>query len=399
MIGVDEATRRIRAAVRPLPDETVSLSEAGGRVLRGAVRADREVPPFDRVTMDGIAFAHAAWAAGRTGFAVRGAVAAGQAPVRLPDPSADCLEVMTGAVLPPGCDCVVPAEQVSRTGEKAVLLPGVRVDPGQFVHKTGSDRREGDILLRPGCRLDPARIGIAASAGCADLTVARRPVIGLVSTGDELVDVGRPLQPFQIRPSNRYAIRAALRQRGFTDLRLLHLPDDPPAMARDLPALLADCDLAILSGGVSAGARDHVPGVLERIGVRRVFHQVRQRPGKPLWFGLAPGGEPVFALPGNPVSAFMCLHRYVLAHLDHMMGVEPPVQTAVLTAPMVFAPPLTGLLPVRETETGDGRCAVAPIPYHGSGDLTALDRGTGFVELDAQETEFPAGTVVPYYPW
>jgi molybdopterin molybdotransferase len=398
MLTPAEASAAIAAALEPLPAEACRLEHAAGRVLREAIVAERDQPPFDRVAMDGIAISAAAWSAGRRAFRVAGTVAAGAEPAPLPDAEA-CLEVMTGAVLPAGADAVVPVEQLTLDGGRATLDGAVAVTPWANVHRRGTDARRGSESLAPGTRLRGPELAIAASAGRGAVLVSRVPRIAVISTGDELMPPDVPLAPWQIRRSNAYGIAATLALHGYGWLDDDHVPDDPGRIRAALAGHLAAANALVLSGGVSAGRFDHVPGVLADLGVRRVFHKVAQRPGKPFCFGVGPAGQPVFALPGNPVSTLVCLVRYVLPALARLtaQAPAPPLLVPLATA---WDPShgLTAFLPVDRVTAGDRAGAVQPHPTHGSGDFTALAGTAGFVELAAGVRREP-GDAVPFYTW
>jgi molybdopterin molybdotransferase len=342
-ISVAQAERLIRRAMKPAPTICVPLADAVGGVLHEPLRADRPMPPFDRVMMDGIALSFAAWQSGCREFRIEGIQAAGKPALRRREP-VGCLEVMTGAVLPAGCDCVVPVEELQfRDGW--VHLTG-KVERGQFVHRTGSDAKREKLLVPAGKVLDGPTIAVAASIGRTHLRVAKRPTIAIVSTGDELVEVGECPAPHQIRRSNAHALAASLRLRGFRDVTLAHAADNPRRIEATLGRALA-ADIVLLTGGVSKGRFDFVPAVLKKLGVRQVFHRVRQRPGKPLWFGVR-GNKLVFGLPGNPVSCLVCLHRYLFA-AESWIELKKPVRRGALT---VFQPVKAGM-PVVMNTSGD----------------------------------------------
>jgi molybdopterin molybdotransferase len=243
-------------------------------------------------------------------------------------------------------------------------------------------------------------IAIAASAGRAELQVGRLPRIAIVSTGDELIDPGHPIAAHQVRRSNPFALAAALARRGFTDIVLRHVPDERPVIDAVLAAELQVRDVILLSGGVSAGQFDFVPQALEAQGVRKLFHKVEQRPGRPLWFGLGPAGQLVFGLPGNPVSVLVCAARYVVAALERMTGLNPePVAHAALADDVRFNPRLAYFLPVRLEYDASGRLLARPAPTGGSGDFIRLSGSGGFVELPPGPVELERGTVAPLYYW
>lgn len=404
MLTVAETFPRVWATVRPLPPRAVTLATAAGRVLREPVVADRPFPPFDRVTMDGLALAYAAVAAGQTVFRVERTQLAGQQPKPLRDPAA-AIEIMTGAALPPGTDTVVRYEDLDLVrhpdGQCTATL---RVPPpvaGHNVHPRGSDCPAGTVLLRPGTLLGAPEIAIAATVGATTLGVSARPRVAVVSTGDELVPVGRAPKPHQVRRSNALLLAVAAREAGAV-ARVFHLPDHPATLHARLPPLLAGFDAVLLSGGVSQGKADFLPGALRAAGVEELAHQVSQRPGKPLWFGRYPGGAVVFGLPGNPVSTFVTYHRYVAPWLR---GVQQPAALALpaapayatLAAPVSFAPALTYFLLVRLEAGPDGRLLAHPVFPNSSGDMTSLPAADGFLELPADRNAFAAGSTWPLW--
>jgi molybdopterin molybdotransferase len=399
MISVQEAERIILDSVGTCAAERVPLAEAQGHVLRQPINADRDLPPFDRVTMDGIAIAADPSRSVRT-YRIEAIQPAGAEPLALVHPGSGCIQVMTGAVLPKGCDTVIPVEEISIDGESATVETGLQLTKGQFVHQQGSDEEMGATLLEPGCLLTSPRIALAATTGIADVLVTPYPKVAIVSNGDELVDIGTPVLPHQIRPSNNYGMLAALKRRGFEHATNAHLPDDPAIIEEGLARLVGEHDAVVLSGGVSAGDRDYIPRALLNIGVTSLFHKVSQRPGKPMWYGKAETGQPVFALPGNPISTLACFHRFVLPALNHMMAATPPDPVfAQLDESESFDLPLTYFRPVRELPGQDGILRVIPAHYQGSGDLSVLAKSDGFVELAQEVDAFPAGTVVPYTRW
>jgi molybdopterin molybdotransferase len=396
MLTPAEAEAAIAATLSVLPAETVALERAAGRVLREALYADRDQPPFDRVAMDGIAFASAAYAAGRREFRIAGVVAAGAKPAPL-NAADTCLEVMTGAVLPPGSDTVVPVEDLTVESGSARLAASVRPVPYGNVHRQGTDGLAGACVLEAGVRLRGPELAIAAASGRTTLAVTRMPRIAVLSTGDELVPPGTTPAPWQVRRSNAYGIAATLREHGYDELSDAHAADDPGVIRDLLERHLETHDVLVLSGGVSAGRFDHVPAALAAAGVRQVFHRVAQRPGKPFWFGGRADGRLAFALPGNPVSTLVCLVRYVLPALARLTGTVPPapVPTA-LSAAFEARHPLATFLPVDRPPGGDARLVAHPT--HGSGDFTALAGTVGFVEL-AAGLRWEPGSLAPLYTW
>lgn len=398
MISVAAAEDLIRTLTPAWGTTTVPLAAAVGRVLHSPVMADRDQPPFARVTMDGIVVSAAAVSAGHRRFRVAGTVRAGEPAAPLSDP-ASCLEVMTGAVLPPGAAAVVQVEQVTRAGDWVELQPGVAVALRQNIHAQGSDCAAGTPLLAVGTRLTPVHTAILATVGQATVTVNRLPRVAIAATGDELVPVTASPLPHQIRMTNNFALAALLAPLGLTATLTPILPDRADALRTALAELLRTQDVLLLTGGISAGKFDLVPAVLAELGVTLHCRAVSQRPGKPFCFGTHPGGAVVFALPGNPVSALTCGRRYVVPQLWRSAGAPAPLPRAVLTREVTFAKRLTYFLPVTVATADDGRLLATPLPPNGSGDVCGLGGSDGFVELPAEPTVFPAGTVAPLYRW
>ncbi len=371
-----EADDLIERHVPRLPTESRALRALYGKVLAQSVIAERDQPPFHRVTMDGIAIDSAAFIHGRREFAIAGSQQAGVPPQTLARREG-CIEVMTGAVLPTGCDCVVPVERIEVREGIAHIEESTEVAAGLNVHPCGYDGRANETLLVPGTRLGAAEIAVIASAGLPSVQVAAAPRIMVVSTGDELIEPGEPLLDWQIRRSNAYAVLAALHSHGFAELGDDHLPDDLPTLRSRLATHLDTHDILVLSGGVSMGRFDLVPQVLAELDVRVVFHKIAQRPGKPMWFGVRADGKAVYALPGNPVSTLICFRRYVIRGLYTAMGARPqPPELIALHDDFEVKPALSLFLPVT-LKSG----AAVPHPTRGSGDFISLLGTQGFVEL------------------
>ena len=399
MISPAEADALIGQQFTCLPIESLPLVQCTGAVLRENVYAERDQPPFDRVAMDGIAIDAAALRSGRTSFAVQSMQAAGEPPQHLESP-AHAIEIMTGAVLPIGCDTIVPVEQIERRDGHVLLKDAHRITPGQNIHRRGSDTTQGTLLLSSGMPLGAPEIAVAAGAGMARIRVSAQPTLIVVSTGNELVEPGDPIEAHQVRRSNAYGIVSSLRRRGFQRIADDHLPDDLDLLRRRLRVHLDTHDVVILSGGVSMGQLDLVPRALAELGVREVFHKIAQRPGKPMWFGIGPTGTAVFALPGNPVSTLVCLARYVVPGLYAAMGETPRAPEKIaIAAPVEVKVALTSFMPVRLQNDEWGRNWAHPCPTNGSGDFAALTGTDGFVELPPGPNIYAKGFVTRLYRW
>jgi len=399
MLDPQAAEKLIAANLASLPIESLPVGQCAGAVLRENIYAERDQPPFDRVAMDGVALASQATAAGRRRFRLQATQAAGDAQISLAS-GESCIEVMTGAVLPTGCDTVVPVELLCSADGYVELRDGPAPSAWSNIHRRASDCPQGTLLLPVGALLNAPEIAVAASAGMARVRVSSQPAIVVVSTGNELIEPGDPIAPHQIRRSNAYAITAALRRRGFQRVADDHVSDDAAELHERLKRHLHTHEVMILSGGVSMGRFDLVPATLESIGVKCLLHGISQRPGRPMWYGVSGDGRSVFALPGNPVSTLICLSRYVLPALYRAMGLaSTPAERVALAAPIKWQPPLTGFMPVRIAHDEWGRPWATPCPTNGSGDFTSLALTDGFVELAPGPAEFVKGYVCRLYRW
>jgi molybdopterin molybdotransferase len=393
------AEEAISSRLTCLPIESLPLSQCVGGTLRENIYAERDTPPFDRVSMDGIAVDSGQLRRGLRQFRVQGTQAAGSPALKLAH-GENAIEVMTGAVLPLAADCVIPVEQYDLLDGVVSLKAEVASTPFHNVHRRGSDSRQGALLLKSGTLLRPPEIAVAASAGMARVRVSSQPAVMIVSTGDELVEPGDPIADYQVRRSNVYACAAALRKRGFSRVGDDHLLDDEHMLMERLTLHLTTHEVLILSGGVSMGKFDLVPKVLMQLGVEQVFHSIAQRPGKPMWFGIGPRGQSVFGLPGNPVSTLVCLIRYVVPAIAEAMGTRrAPVERLALAAPVDFRPSLTYFLPVAIEYDDWGRPWAHPRPPNGSGDFLGLAGTDGFVELPPGPSTYPKGFVTSVYRW
>jgi len=398
-IDVPEAAELIAARMGRFGSRRVAVDNATGCILRQEVHAERDQPPFDRVTMDGIALRRAAAGQDHRSFRIAGTQGAGVPAVRL-EREDECIEIMTGAMLPNGADTIVPVERIQAGDGFATLEDGYEPTPGQFIHRRGSDHSAGTRLLGSGLRIGPAEMAALTIGGVSEIDVAAWPAIAVVSTGDELVDLGQPISPFQIRSTNGRVIGAALTSCGAERVTQAHLPDDPAQLLDAIGKLHREHDVLILSGGVSMGKYDYVPDILARLDVKLVFHRIRQRPGLPMWFGISADGKPVFALPGNPVSTLVCLRRYVLPALYEALGT--PRETALgipLAEGFDFEPDLTCFLPVVLAASSDGTMVAVPRPTNTSGDFVSLAGTDGFVELRRGMNHFSAGYDAPFFSW
>lgn len=402
MISVREADRLIRQALPAAPGtETVPLLKSPGRVLARDVVADRDQPPFDRVAMDGVALAWKDLGSDPVQalpLPLEGVQQAGRPPLTRPGSQTgtrSALEVTTGAVLPGGCDTVVPWEDLEQTiaGTTRQVEFRFRKAPGegQNIHRQGSDYRRGDRLLESGTLISTGHIHLLASVGLDQVPVIRRARVALASTGDELVEVSQRPRDWEIRRSNTLAIAAEALTWGLEVHAQAHFPDTREALLGGLKDLLEASEVVVLTGGVSMGSFDLVPQTLKDLGCTEVFHKVAQKPGKPLWFGTGPRGQLVFGLPGNPVSSLFSFRRYVLPVLLAWEG--RPVRVRSIPVDGLMAPRSGGthFVPVCRTPEGHRVMEV-----QGSGNFYQLAGSAGFVEVPE---DFTLGQKTDYWPW
>jgi len=398
MITSQEAYQIIQQYTFPQQNEKVALLSSKGRILAESITADRDFPPFNRVAMDGIAFAFEG--INPAAILVEQIQFAGETQKQLQDTHA-CIEIMTGAILPSGCDTVVRYEDVTIEeieGKKIakITIPFEEITLGQNVHRQGSDKIAGQILLEAGIRISPAEIAVMASVGKQVVEVVASPKVAVISTGDELVDIAVKPESHQIRMSNSYMLAAAL-QTWNIEAQLFHLTDDPEVLTEKLTQILEEHDVILLSGGVSAGKKDYVPEILAQLGVKKCFHKVAQKPGKPFWFGTKDvenneGKKLVFALPGNPVSTFLCFCKYALPVIAQQ---KPKVEQVSLAKEVFFKPNLTYFAPA-QVYFDNGKMLAIPFEGSGSADFANLTNCDGFVELPSEKTHFEIGEIVNF---
>ena len=384
--------------------EEIPFIEATGRILKEEIVADRDFPPFNRVSMDGIAVSYAIFTSGQREFSIENMQAAGSKQVALVHQE-NCIEAMTGAVLPKNTDAVIPYELVTiKDGKATVHLEEIK--QLQNVHLQGKDRKVNAVLLKKNIVISPAEIGVLATVGKSKVKVAKQPKILIISTGDELVEVSEIPLTHQIRRSNSYTL-VALLERLHIQADTSHITDDKPLLKQKIEQFLTDYDVLLFSGAVSKGKFDFVPEVLDELGVKKLFHRVKQRPGKPFWFGhVVPFGidqqdekniknTVVFAFPGNPVSTFVGCVKYFYPWYKKTMGIGfENKQKAILAEDYFFKPELTYFLQVK-LENNNGMLYATPITGNGSGDLANLADADAFLELPDDRNEFKKGEAFP----
>lgn len=317
MTPLEDVQHLVLEACTPLGPTEVEAADAVGCTLAADIVAGEAVPPWPNTGMDGIAV-RATDTPGR--LTVVGYLPAGADPAGMGIGPGEAIRIMTGAPMPAGADAVVPVEELEGEADAAEVEALIGVEPGRHVRPAGGDAAAGDVVLSAGAEVTPAAVGVLASLGQATCTVVRRARVGVLSTGDELVEGGGPLRPGQIRESNRPALLAAVRAAGFEAIDLGIVGDDEAGIRGAIAAGAAACDAVLTTGGVSMGDADHVKGVLDELseGTFRWF-QVAIRPAKPFAFGTV-NGTPVFGLPGNPVSCMVSFELFGRPGIRRRMG-------------------------------------------------------------------------------
>ena len=396
MLEVEEAQARISAAITPLPGEYVFLREAAGRVLAESVVAPLSLPPFDNSAMDGYALRAAdvagASAASPVALTCRGSVAAGAAYLGAVE-KGTCVRLFTGSPLPSGADAVVMQEDTRASGDSIAVLDAVK--PWENVRLTGEDVKHGETIAHAGERLGAARLALCGATGLERVRVGARPAIGILGTGNELVEAGTPLAPGQIYESNRLAVAALVHDAG-GNASVFPLVRDSLEATRDaLEQALAESDAVVTTGGVSVGDHDLVKAAFESLGGTVDFWQVAMKPGKPFVFGKL-GKKFLFGLPGNPVSAFVTFLFLVRPAILRMQGASDlslPSHPALLAEPLHNRGARRHFMRVRV----DGSGRVSSAGSQASHALGSLARANGLVEV-APETMLAAGTTVMVHP-
>ncbi len=392
MISVAEVDKLVRLIAEPSAVAELPLAAAAGRCLRERLIAKRPAPPFDRVMMDGFALRAEAWVEGVRSFRIEGSVSAGE-PTRAITDQNGAIEVMTGAVLPPGTDCVVPIEACGVSGDR-VEIRSQLIERGQFVHRAGSDAAAGVGILESGSRLHAGHIALAASEGYDRLVVNRDLRVCLITTGDEIVFAGAEPEPWQIFGTHAAVVGAALAGRSDLNLSSLHVGDTEVALTEAIREGANEADVVVLCGAMSKGRKDHGIGAVGAAGFEVLFHRVAQRPGHPMALGRK-GAVLLFGLPGNPLAVAFTFYRHVLPTLDLLRGGEPvsPIRVKIAEGSPTRGD-ATRYVPARLC---DGR-AIPVLPQN-SGDLHCLRGSDGFLEIPPREVSLDGDGEGFFRPW
>ncbi|ROS17613.1 molybdopterin molybdochelatase [Chryseobacterium nakagawai] len=394
MITVQQAEDIILSQKNDFGIEYIAYDQALGRVLAEDLTADRDLPPFNRPTVDGIAIRYTAYEKGIRSFPIKAIQSAGEPSVSI-DSEAECIEIMTGAALDNSVDTVIRYEDIAIYNGIANL--SIEIKKGQNIHLKGKDKKGGEILVKAHQVITPAIIGIASSIGKTSIAVKKLPKIIIISTGDEMVSPESIPSPYQLRRSNGITIQSVLKKYHI-EADTLHLNDDYEEIKKELSRCINKYDVLLMSGGVSMGKFDYLPQACEELGIKKLFHKIKQRPGKPFWFGTSNTQKLVFAFPGNPVSVFMCLHRYFIPWLEKSLeisGCSPGF--AVLQNDIEVPFSLQYFVQVKLGTNQLGQLTAESVNTNGSGDFSHLADTNAFMELPLEQNSFKKGEV--YRVW
>jgi molybdopterin molybdotransferase len=405
MISAQEALKTVLNSAQDFGVEEIPFLKSVGSILKEEIFADRDFPPFNRVSMDGIVIDFAAFKNGQRAFKIEGIQAAGSEQITLLD-AENCIEVMTGAVLPNNANAVIRYEDVTIDNGIATITIDT-INKGQNIHTKGKDGKSGVLLIQKNTIISAAEIGVLATVGKSVVKVAKQPKVMIVSTGDELVGVAETPLAHQIRRSNVFTL-VSLLERLHIPSETAHITDDKSILKSKIASYLKTYDVLLFSGAVSKGKYDFLPEIFEELGVEKRFHKVAQRPGKPFWFGCTTalnmsnhGGNInnnkktiVFGFPGNPISTFVNCLAYFYSWYYKALGIEVKEETAILAEDINFKPNLTYFLQVK-LENKKGQLMAYPITGNGSGDLASLVNTDAFIQLPADKIEFKKGEVFP----
>jgi molybdopterin molybdotransferase len=396
MIAFSEAVHKVNSSAEGWGSESILLERAFGRILSEPVFADRDYPPFHRATMDGYAVNTADVIEKKIErFRIVGNIFAGD-DAHLELHSGEAIKIMTGAPVPAGADAVVKKED-AREENGCVQFDIAAINAGLSIAQQGEDLKKGVQAIPHYTRITGGELSLLAALGKRMVKVQRMPNVAVLSIGSEIQSVDADVAPHQIRDSNSYSIAAMLEAYGIRPVVRTIIKDELPAIADAIRSVQV-CDVLITSGGVSAGDADFVPDAMKQCGVIEVFHKIKIKPGKPLWFGVHPNGLRVFALPGNPFSVQVACKLFVERYLRASFGLTD-VQPLVLplNTARTKKTPFDEFFPARLVQ--DNCTKIEPLSYHTSGDITALVFENGIAHHPSLSDDLQKGDMVKFYPW
>jgi molybdopterin molybdotransferase len=376
MISPLEAIELLKNITIPFRTEKMPLAKTLGMNIAEKIVADRDFPPFDRVMMDGIAVKDIT----APTWKIEGILFAGE-PVKSIKKIDGALEIMTGATAPRGTEAIIKIEDLSIEKKIASYIGKTPLEKGQFIHLQGADAPAGSVLVKKRTKIGPVEIAIAATVGKAHIEVESKPHVHIFSTGDEIVGLHETPADHQIRSSNVMMLKSVLLSKGFK-ANSSHLADSAEKIKSSIDKALESNDIILLSGGVSAGKKDLIPGVLAEAGFETVFHKISQKPGRPLLVATRPDGKVVFAFPGNPISTLTCFWVYFLPWVSGEWAEYNVKEIKFLPKPSAE---LDQWIPVENGEV---------LAHNGSGDLINWSRADGLVWQKAGDKS----KKLPYIP-
>jgi molybdenum cofactor synthesis domain-containing protein len=389
-ISLDEARRRLEAAVRPIArTEQIGIADASGRVAAADVSSSIDVPPFTRSAMDGYAVVSAATSHATTERPARlrliDRIYTGQPSTRIVEPGT-CAEIATGAPLPAGADAVVMVEETTADGEQIQIHAAAA--PGRNVGRRGADIMTGDVIIRMGEALTPSRIGALAAVGQTEVTVYAKPRVAILSTGNEVVDPGRPLKAGQIYDVNRFTLGAIVKAHGGAPRSHKAAEDTLDSLVNALDAC-TESDLIVFSGGSSVGTRDLIVDLVTARG-EMIFHGIAVKPGKPTAFALI-GQIPFFGMPGNPTS---CLSNAYILLIPFLRAIARLPRHTPRSVRLPLGRRIASTAGRHQFYTVRLENGAAFPAFKGSGDITSLSQADGYIEIPSDQSVVEENTLV-----
>ena len=396
MISVAEAIQIVRQHTPALPSEMVEIQSALGRVLAGNIVADSDLPPFDRSQMDGYAVRAEDVVYAPVRLRIVGESAAGRGWHNQLE-EGQAVRIMTGAPVPAGADSVQQVELTHELKDGTVVELLESVELGRSIVKQGAEIRSGETILNAGTTINAAMMAVLAAFGYARVEVSRRPRVGVLATGTELVPIDQKPGQDQIRDSNNYSIGAYAELGGAVVERLPLSGDETSLLKKQITTAAERCDMIVTSGGVSMGVYDLTKSALKELDAEIFFERVALRPGKPTVFARLPNGTLVFGLPGNPVSVSVTFNLFARAALLAMQGATEPAlkqETAALARSAKGTMERESYLPAQLTTNDDGQLIAFPLKWGGSSDFVAFAVATALVIVPANVKAIEAGSLV-----
>ena len=390
MISVTEAKKIISENVSSLEPVILSLQDAAGLILAEDIYATTDIPAFPQSSMDGYAFSFSGWKQHKK-LRIAGEVAAGSNETITLDPK-NAVRIFTGAAVPPGADTVIMQEKV-KTINGELIIEDESLQLGNSVRPKGSEIKAGVLALEKGNILSPAAVGFLAGIGITEVKVYPNPSLSIIITGNELQQPGQLLQHGQVYESNSFALKAVLKQLHIENIHILYATDKPEIVTGTLKKALQQSDVVLLTGGISVGDYDFVLQAASECGVEKLFHKIKQRPGKPLYFGKK-GNKLVFGLPGNPSSVLTCFYQYVIPALEKLSKRNIGLQTLRVPLARSFqkAVGLTHFL----KGFYDGKTAM-PLDAQESFRLSSFAKANCLIQIDEEITSCNEGELVNVY--